>query len=454
MIALGGVIGAGLFVGSSAAILQAGPVVVLSYALAGALTFVIMRMLGEMAVARPGLGSFNAYIRIALGPRASFVSGWLYWYFWIIAVGAETIAGASLLAEWVVAPVWLLGLVLIALLTATNLLSVKAYGEFEFWFSLLKVAAIVGFIVVAVGHLGLARGPIALGPGGFAPKGWLAVVGAIPTVIFSLTGSEIASIAAAESEDPAGNVARAARTVALRITVFYALSVALIVATVPWSSVRAGHSPFVAALAAIGISGAASLMQVVILVAVLSCLNSGLYVTSRILFELADAGDAPRALVATGAARVPTRAILLGAAAGFIAALASIISPGRVFAFLLDTSGAVILVVYLLIALSQIRSRRLAQSRGDPLLFHVGLFPWLSYAAVAGIVLVFVAMLVIPGQRVQLLASATSVALTVIAAWICGARNRGPAQSSASLAFQQEEPGRRRAPNKPFMRRR
>ena len=422
MIALGGVIGAGLFVGSSAAILQAGPVVVVSYALAGALTFVIMRMLGEMAVARPGLGSFNAYIRRALGPRASFVSGWLYWYFWIIAVGAETIAGASLIAEWVAAPVWLLGLVLIALLTATNLLSVKAYGEFEFWFSLLKVAAIVGFIVVAAGHLGLTRGAMPMTLGGLAPKGWLAALGAIPTVIFSLTGSEIASIAAAESDDPAGNVARAARTVALRISVFYVLSVALIVATVPWSSVEAGHSPFVAALAAIGIPGAANLMRAVILVAVLSCLNSGLYVTSRTLFELADAGDAPRALVATGAAKVPTRAILLGAAAGFVAALASIISPGLVFAFLLDTSGAVILVVYLLIALAQIRSRRLAQGRGHPLAFRVGLFPWLSYAAVAGIVLVFLAMAVLPSQRVQLLASAASVAVACVAAVVRSGR--------------------------------
>ena len=129
MIALGGVIGAGLFVGSSAAILAAGPAVVLSYALAGTIAFLVMRMLGEMAVARPGLGSFNSYIRAALGAQASFVSGWLYWYFWIIAVGAETIAGASLLHEWLALPVWVLGLALIASLTATNLLSVKAYGD-------------------------------------------------------------------------------------------------------------------------------------------------------------------------------------------------------------------------------------------------------------------------------------------------------------------------------------
>ena len=254
MIALGGVIGAGLFVGSSAAILAAGPAVLVSYAIAGTIAILIMRMLGEMGVARPGLGSFNAYIRLALGPRASFVSAWLYWYFWIIAVGAETIAGASLLHDWVTLPVWLIGLVLIVLLTATNLMSVKAYGEFEYWFSLIKVAAIIAFIAIAAGHLGLAaaRGtpPLAalLSSDGLLPKGFAAVLGAVPIVIFSLTGSEIASIAAAESEDPPGNVARASRTVALRIVIFYLLAVALIVAPVPWASLKSGQSPFVAAL--------------------------------------------------------------------------------------------------------------------------------------------------------------------------------------------------------------
>ncbi len=411
MIALGGVIGAGLFVGSGAAILSAGPVVVASYAIAGTLAVLVMRMLGEMAVARPGLGSFNAYIRLGLGPRAAFVSGWLYWYFWITAVGAETIAGATLLAEWVHLPVPVLGLGLVALLTASNLFSVRSYGEFEFWFSALKVVAIVAFVLVAGTHVALHAGAasqILFGHGGLAPKGWLAVLGAIPTVIFSLTGTEIASIAAAESDDPAGNVAKASRTVALRITIFYVLSVALIVAIVPWSSLQSGHSPFVAAMAAVGIPDAAGLMQAIILVAVLSCLNSGIYVTSRVLRELAENGDAPRALVALDAHRVPTRAILLAAAAGFAAAIASMVSPGVIFAFLLATSGAVVLVVYLLIALAQIRSRAGNQR---PAAFRMWLFPWLSWATIAGIALVFVAMAALPESRLQLLASTLSVAV-------------------------------------------
>ena len=423
MIALGGVIGAGLFVGSSAAILAAGPAVLVSYAIAGTIAFLVMRMLGEMAVAEPGRGSFNAYIRAALGPRAGFISAWLYWYFWIIAVGAETIAGASLLHDWIALPVWLIGLVLIALLTATNLMSVKAYGEFEYWFSLTKVVAILAFIAIAASHLGLIVahgtpvGATLLGSGGLWPKGFAAVLGAVPVVIFSLTGSEIASIAAAESDDPPGNVASASRTVALRIMIFYLLAILLIVATVPWTSVQSGQSPFVAAMAAIGIPGAATLMQAIILVAVLSCLNSGLYVCSRTLFELADANDAPRALVVTGAAKVPTRAILLGSVAGFLAAIASVLSPGLVFAFLLQTSGSVILVVYIMVALAQIVDRRQRDAAGENLAFRMWLFPWLSWATIAGIVAIFVTMLFLPDLRIQLLAGAASVALVAVAAF-------------------------------------
>lgn len=418
MIALGGVVGAGLFVGSSAAILAAGPAVVASYAIAGTIAWLVMRMLGEMAVARPGLGSFNAYIRAALGRRAGFVAGWLYWYFWVIAVGAEAIAGAGLLHDWLALPTWLLGLVLVGILTGTNLLSVSAYGEFEYWFSLLKVLAIAAFILVAGGHL-LAGWPQPTTPGadgGLAPHGLAAVLGAVPIVMFSLTGSEIASIAAAESDDPPGNVARAANGVALRIMVFYILAVALVVATVPWSSLVAGQSPFVAAMRAIGIPGAATIIEAIILVAVLSCLNSGLYVASRILRELAACGDAPAALVATNARGVPMRAILLAAAAGFAAALASIVSPSVVFAFLLNTSGAVILFIYVLVAAAQIRSRRAAEAAGKRLALRMWLFPWLSYGVVAGIGAVLAAMAILPALRTELALGLLSLALAYGAA--------------------------------------
>ena len=413
MIALGGVVGAGLFVGSSAAIATAGPAVLLSYGFAGLIVWLVMRMLGAMAIAEPGRGSHAGYAAFGLGRWAGFVAGWLYWYFWVVAVGAETVAGASLLAGLLgpaAPPVWLLGLGLIAAMTAVNLMSVRAYGEFEYWFSLLKVVAIGLFIALGLAALLGAFGHDAArlsrlgGEGGFLPLGLSGAAAAVPVVIFSLTGSEIATIAAAESDDPPRNVARAARTVTLRIATFYLGAIALVLCIVAWPEIRPGHSPFVTAMQHLGIAGAADLMTVLILVAVLSCLNSGLYVTSRMMFELAAAGDAPAALVAVGRSKVPVRATLAGASAGFLAAIASIVSPDGVFAFLVATSGTTILFVYALIAAGYARWRR-AQGVAMPL-------PGL--VVLAGIAGVCLAMNLIPAQRPQFLLSLATLVLALV----------------------------------------
>ena len=322
MISLGGIIGAGLFVGSSAAIAMAGPAVLISYALSGMLIFLIMRMLGEMAVARPGVGSFAEYTALGLGHWAGFATGWLYWYFWVITVGVETIAGAGLLQQWIALPAWLIGFVLIAVMTVTNLFSVRAYAEFEFWFASLKVGAIAAFVLIGLAYIfGFGTGPgvalqVVTSHGGIFPEGIGAAFSAIPVVIFSMMGSEVATIAAAETEAPAENVARAGRTVSLRILIFYVASMAVIVSVLPWDSVVPGSSPFTKALQAMHIPGAALVMSLVAVTAVLSCLNSGLYITSRMLFELARRGDAPAIFAATSASRVPSLGILFGTAAG------------------------------------------------------------------------------------------------------------------------------------------
>ncbi len=421
MISLGGIIGAGLFVGSSAAIAMAGPAVLISYAVSGLLVFLIMRMLGEMAVARPGLGSFAEYASLGLGHWAGFMTGWLYWYFWVITVGVETIAGAGLLQHWIAAPVWLIGLVLIAVMTATNLMSVRAYAEFEFWFASLKVGAILLFILLGLGFIfGFGPGPgtalaTLLGHGGLFPKGAGAALAAIPVVIFSMMGSEVATIAASETSDPAQNVARAGRTVSLRILIFYVASVAVIVCVLPWASVVPGSSPFTRAMEAMHIPGAATAMAVVAVTAVLSCLNSGLYVTSRMLFELAGRGDAPPAFARVSASRVPSFGILFGTLAGSLAAIASIISPNGVFLFLIDTSGAIILFIYLLIAWAQIRLRLRLEAQGEVLTLRMWGFPWLSYGVIGGIAGVLASMAFAPGQWVQLALSALSVAVILVA---------------------------------------
>ena len=414
MIAIGGVIGAGLFVGSSASIAMVGPAVLISYVLAGALVLLVMRMLSEMAVANPGLRSFPDFARRGLGPWAGFMSGWLYWYFWVVVVAVEAIAGATIVHGWLPGlPIWLIGVALTAILTAVNLLSTRAYGEFEFWLSSVKVGAILVFILVAGVYAfgwtfrsgaGLAN---LTAHGGFAPHGPLSVLGGVVSVFFALAGAEIATIAAVESKDPGRTVARIAGSVAVRIVIFYIASIALILVITPWTTIRPGVSPFTTALAAMRIPGAATIMSLIVLAAVLSCLNSGLYVTSRVLFTLAERGDAPVALVALDRRRTPARAILIGSAFSYLALAASVLSPERVFSFLLNASGAIMLVVYLLIAAAQLRLRaRLEREAPERLVVRMWLHPWGTLAAIAAMGAVLAAMALTPSLASQFYASA------------------------------------------------
>ena len=400
MISIGGIIGAGLFVGSGAAIAAVGRAVIVSYFVAGALILFIMRMLSEMAAANLGIGSFTEYTRLGLGHWAGFVSGWLYWYFWVVVIAIEAIAGASIIGQWVALPVWQIGLVLMFALTCVNLMSARSYGEFEFWFSSIKVAAIVAFILLgSASLLGLHRAPgegfgNLLGHGGFAPKGVIAVMSGVTTVIFALCGAEIATIAAVESREPSQVISRLTFTIVIRILLFYVLSVVVIVAIVPWNEVKPGLSPFAMALARLSIPGVSTLMNFIILVAVLSCLNSGVYVTSRVLFVLAAHGDAPRSIVRLSPRRVPVRAILVGSAFGYVAVIASVVSPTRVFAFLVDASGALMLIIYLLLAIAQLRMRRkLESSDPDRLSIRMWGYPWLTWAVIIAIVAILLSML-------------------------------------------------------------
>ena len=410
MISLGGIIGAGLFVGSSSAIATGGPGVIIIYAAVGLLIFLIMRMLGEMAVFRPGLGSFAEYSAMALGPWAGFMTGWLYWYSWVFILGAETVAGARLLhAEGLTAPVWAISLCVVTAMAVVNLFSVKAYGEFEFWLAMIKVSAIAAFVVAGATFIAF-RSPgsavsTLLGHGGFLPTGVRGLFAAIPIVLFSMMGSEVATIAAAESANPAQNVARAARTVALRILVFYVLTIVIIVSLLPWNSVAIGLSPFQPALDLIGIPGSSAVMSVIIITAVLSCLNSGIYISSRMLHELGARGDAPRILAGTAGNKVPRTGILIGCFIGFLAALAQLFMRQDIFTLFVSTSGCVQLFVLLIVAVAQISLRRRQEAKGVELKFKMWLFPWLSYVVVAGIVCVIIVLAFIPAERINLVMS-------------------------------------------------
>jgi GABA permease len=417
MIAIGGIIGAGFFVGSSVAIGRAGPAAVLTYVLCGVVIILVMRMLGEMAAANPTTGSFAEYARQALGGWAGFSVGWLYWYYWVIVVGFEAVAGAKVITYWLHAPLWLLSLILMVLMTATNLFSVGSYGEFEFWFAGIKVAAIVVFLVIGAMYvLGLwphrhADFSNLHSHGGFFPHGAHGVFGTIVVVIFSMVGAEIATIAAAETSDPERAVQRATNAVAARIAIFFVGSIFLLVVIMPWNSVQAGTSPFVDALKHIGIPGADQVMNAVVLTAVLSCLNSGLYSASRVLFVLAGQHEAPAQMVKVSSRGVPYIAIVCSSVVGFLSVIMSGVAPNTVFLFLLNSSGAIVLFVYLLIAVSQIVLRY--KTPPEKLRVKMWLFPALSILTVAGIVAVLVQMAFDSSARVQFWLSLMSWAVTV-----------------------------------------
>ena len=448
MISIGGIIGAGLFVGSSASIVATGPAIVLSYLITGTLVLLVMRMLGEMAVALPGVRSFTEFARAGLGHCAGFVAGWLYWYFWIIVVPVEAIAGATILHGWFGLPTWLLGIVLMAIMTAVNLMSARSYGEFEFWFASIKVAAILVFIALAAAFaLGYTSptGPTfanLTGYGGFMPKGWMSVLAGAVTVYFSLTGAEITTIAAAECSEPARAVARMSSSVIVRILTFYVGSVLLIVTVVPWIEVRPGESPFTLALTTMHFRWASLAMSAIILTAVLSCLNSAFYVCSRVLFVLAEHGDAPQWLVQLNARRVPTRSVWMGSLAGVLGMLAAVTSPQTVFAFLVNASGALMVFVYMIVALAHIRLRRAREARGEPEpALTMWLFPWASYAALAGMAAVLIAMAFTPGEMTtELRVSVLTLTVAVIAYFIVDARRSGRATRLTSAATPAERP--------------
>lgn len=433
MISIGGIIGAGLFVNSINAIAAIGPAVILSYLLTGLIVLFVMRMLGEMAMAYPDTGAFTEFSRRAMGNLAGFTSGWLYWYFWVIVVAFEAIAGASMIALWLPQiPTWITGLALTVLLTGSNLLSTRSYGEFEFWFSSIKVAAIIAFIVIALSYV-LGVNPTGgmtfsnwTNDGGFAPMGWLPVISGVTSLIFTLVGAEIATVAAAEAHEGEKTIANLTTVLIFRILLFYVVSIALIVAVVPWREIAdqaaiQRMSPFTMALNKVGIPGAALGMDIIVLVAVLSCLNSGIYVASRIMFTLAGRGDAPRWIVKVDKRGVPSRAILAGAAIACAAVALEAFFPKDLFGFLISASGALMIFVYMPVVISHLILR--PKTPPELLKLKTWFYPWSAYAVLAAMIAVLAAMALKDGSRYELIASTTCL-VVVIAAYFVFRRNR------------------------------
>ncbi|MGZ3144036.1 amino acid permease [Lentzea chajnantorensis] len=414
MIALGGVIGAGLFVGTGAGIAIAGPAVLISFGLAGLLALLVMRMLGEMAAEHPSGGAFSVHAEKAIGPWAGFTVGWGYWSAVVVVLAVEATGAAKIASGWLPAvPQWAWVLVFMSVLTAVNLANVRNFGEFEFWFAGLKVAAIVLFLLLGgAAVLGLLPGVDSPGVSNlrdFLPHGWGGVVAGLMAVVFAFGGLEVVTIAAADAEDPKRAIGKAVRTSVTRLLVFYLGSMAVVVTLLPWNDSEVGASPYVAVLTRIGIPGAAQIMNVVIFVALLSAINATLYGAARMLSSLADRGEAPKSLLRRRNG-VPRNAVLASVAFGFVSVGLNYLWPDTVFLLLLNAVGSALLVVWGFIAVSQLRMRR---GIADPVVPMWG-YPYLSWLALAAIVGIVGLMLADSQARGQILS--TGVLFAVIAA--------------------------------------
>lgn len=418
MIKAGGIIGVGLFVGSSASIAVAGPVAIVSYVIGGITMLLIIRSIAEMATFDTRAGPFTELVRKGLGNGAGFVSGWLYWYFWELVVPIETLAAAHILHSVVPLPVWQIGVALLTVMTAINLVSLRSYGESEFWLSSIKVASILAFVVIAIVYLsGLAwagdslpwSNPDIVGEASSVGMG--TVLAGLPSAIFAFTGAEIVTLAAADSSNPARAIEGMTRSLALRIVLFYVVPLSLVVVIVPWREIVPGTSPFASALQAMHIPGGAPIMNVLVLITALSCLNAAIYVTSSVLRTLADKGDAPRWLAGSGSsARTRSRTILLSSLLGYVAVFASIHSTEKVFAFLVNMSGAVMMFVYLLVSAAHLRARSCHSGNRA----KIERIPWSSYVVVVLMVMSLAGMAMSP-----ILASQLYLSLLAIMFFVC-----------------------------------
>ena len=443
MMGLGSAIGAGLFLGTGVGINAAGPGVLISYLIAGFIVVLVMQMLGEMAAARPASGSFSTYAEMAFGSSAGFVLGWLYWFMLVMVLGAEITGVGAIMGAWFGIDGWIPALIGVVVLTAVNLANVRGFGEFEFWFAFIKVAVIIGFLVIGVLMVfGLLPGTTYTGlmhiqESGFLPNGLSGITAGLLAVAFAFGGIEIVAIAAAEAEDPKRSIAAAVRSTIFRITVFYLGCVAIIALLLPYSQIEgadtAAESPFTLVLQEANIPGAVGFMELVIVLALLSAFNAQIYSSSRLVYSLARRGEAPRALTATNKENVPHLAVIVSMVFAFISVgLQVVFSNTSVLTFLLNAVGGCLLVLWIMIALSQIKLRPQLEASGE-LTVRMWAYPYLSWVAVLMLVGLGILMLTDPSTSQQIIAVLAVVIFLVIVAALTR-RSRAIARENATDA--------------------
>ncbi|KAF1051486.1 MAG: Aromatic amino acid transport protein AroP [Stenotrophomonas maltophilia] len=434
LIALGGAIGTGLFLGSAGVLQSAGPSMILGYAIGGFIAFLIMRQLGEMIVEEPVAGSFSHFAHKYWGGFAGFMSGWNYWALYILVGMSElTAVGKYIHFWWPDIPGWVSAAVFFVLINALNLFNVKAFGESEFWFAIIKVGAIVGMILFGCYLLFSGNGGEQAAVsnlwshGGFFPAGIHGLVMVLPIIMFSFGGLELVGITAAEASEPKQVIPKAINQVIYRILIFYIGALTVLLSLYPWDKLLAtlnasgdpySGSPFVQIFSLIGSDAAAHLLNFVVLTAALSVYNSGVFCNSRMLYGLAAQGDAPRALMRVDRRGVPVLAIAVSALITALCVLLNYLIPQNALQLLLSLVVAALVINWAMISLAHLKFRRAKAREGVQTSFRSLWYPFSNYLCLAFVVFILGVMLMIPGIDVSVYAIPIWIGLMALCYWI------------------------------------
>ncbi len=408
LIALGGAVGTGLFLGSASVIESAGPAVILGYAIAGFIAFLIMRQLGEMVVEEPVAGSFSHFAYKYWGNFAGFASGWNYWVLYVLVAMAElTAVGKYVQFWWPDFPTWASAAIFFVMINAINLTNVKVFGEMEFWFAIVKVVAVIGMILFGgwllfSGHAGPQATVRNLWEqGGFFPHGIGGLVMVMAIIMFSFGGLELVGITAAEADNPEVSIPKATNQVLWRILIFYIGSLAVLLSLMPWTRVTSEVSPFVFIFHELGDAMVANALNVVILTAALSVYNSCVYCNSRMLFGLAQQGNAPKALLKVDRRGVPVLTILVSSVATALCVLINYLMPGEAFGLLMSLVVSALVINWAMISLAHLKFRRKKDQQGVTTRFKALLYPAGNWICLIFLAAILVLMATTPGMAIS-----------------------------------------------------
>ncbi len=425
LIALGGAVGTGLFLGSASVIQSAGPGIILGYAIAGFIAFLIMRQLGEMVVAEPVAGSFSHFAYKYWGGFAGFASGWNYWVLYVLVAMAELTAVGKYIQFWYPEiPTWASAAVFFVLINAINLTNVKVFGEMEFWFAIIKVVAVVAMILFG-GWLLFSdtAGPQATvrnlwEQGGFLPHGMTGLVMMMAIIMFSFGGLELVGITAAEADNPEVSIPKATNQVIYRILIFYVGSLAVLLSLMPWTRVGPDTSPFVLIFHELGDALVANALNVVILTAALSVYNSCVYCNSRMLFGLAQQGNAPKSLLKVDKRGVPVASILVSATTTALCVLINYLMPGEAFGLLMALVVSALVINWAMISLAHIKFRQAMRREGVDTKFKALLYPFGNYLCLLFMAGILVIMAITPGMAISVWLIPVWILILGVGYWI------------------------------------